>query len=234
VPPAASLAGNATTGLRVLPGKYTVRLTKNGQVTEAPLEVAPDARLTWSDADRKARFDAGERIYDLFRDETALFRRISALRESVAEAGEGQGAPAAALDAFDAKLDALRKEIVATKEGGAITGEERIREHTDEIYGAIQSWEGPPAQYQLARIDALRAELADLDASFQKLLDGELPALNASLTASGRAALPVPPVPEIEDSDTSGRPPGPPGDPDAAFEAEPQVVGPPWGFRPYF
>ena len=38
---------------------------------------------------------------------------------------------------FDGKLDGLRKQIVATTEGGAITGEERLREHTDQLYGAI-------------------------------------------------------------------------------------------------
>jgi hypothetical protein len=31
------------------------------------------------------------------------------------------------------KLDAIKRKIVATKEGGAITGEERIREHLDEF-----------------------------------------------------------------------------------------------------
>ena len=32
---------------------------------------------------------------------------------------------------------------MATKEGGAITGEERIREHLAQVYGALMSWEGP-------------------------------------------------------------------------------------------
>ena len=33
--------------------------------------------------------------------------------------------------ALDAKIDIVRKLIVATTEGGAITDEERLREHTD-------------------------------------------------------------------------------------------------------
>ena len=57
----------------------------------------------------------------------------------------------------------MRKQIVATTEGGAITGEERLREHTDQLYGAILSYEGKPADYQIARIDSLRRELADAD-----------------------------------------------------------------------
>ena len=47
---------------------------------------------------------------------------------------------------FDGKVDAVRKQIVATTEGGAITGEERLREHTDQLYGAILSYEGKPAE----------------------------------------------------------------------------------------
>ncbi len=40
-----------------------------------------------------------------------------------------------------AAADALRRQIVATREGGAITGEERLREHMDAAYGAIASTE---------------------------------------------------------------------------------------------
>ena len=52
---------------------------------------------------------------------------------------------------------------MATKEGGAITGEERLREHADSLYGAILSWEGRPARYQLERIEALERELGDVE-----------------------------------------------------------------------
>ena len=50
----------------------------------------------------------------------------------------------------------MRKKIVATTEGGAITGEERLREHTDQLYGAILSYEGKPGAYQMAYIDTLK------------------------------------------------------------------------------
>ena len=53
------------------------------------------------------------------------------------------------------KTDEVRKRVVATTEGGAITGEERLREHADQLYSAILSYEGRPADYQLQRIDVL-------------------------------------------------------------------------------
>ena len=48
------------------------------------------------------------------------------------------------LAALGEEADKLRKEIVATKEGGAITGEAKMREHPTTVYGAITSWEGRP------------------------------------------------------------------------------------------
>ena len=42
------------------------------------------------------------------------------------------------------KADVIRKKIVATKEGGAITGEERLREFMDDLYGGILTYEGKP------------------------------------------------------------------------------------------
>jgi hypothetical protein len=82
------------------------------------------------------------------------------------------------------KADALRKEIVATTEGGAITGEERLREHVDEIYGAINSTEDRPTNYQMARIDALDRELKDVEEQWAAFQSGDLPAFNAKLRAA--------------------------------------------------
>ena len=88
----------------------------------------------------------------------------------------------------------MRKQIVATTEGGAITGEERLREHTDQLYGAILSYEGKPADYQIARIDSLRRELDDAVKDFEGLLTNELPKLNDQLKAKGQPAIEPPPA----------------------------------------
>src|SRR5207237_272826 len=82
---------------------------------------------------------------------------------------------------FDGKVDAVRKQIVATKEGRAITGEERLREHTDQLYGALLSYEGKPGDYQLAYFEALKLELADVSKEFAGLVAKDLPALNDAL-----------------------------------------------------
>jgi len=79
----------------------------------------------------------------------------------------------------------LRKKIVATTEGGAITGEERLREHMDFVYGAIMSTEDKPTSYQMARVDALERELKDVEAAYAALAAGKLVSVNAQLKAKG-------------------------------------------------
>jgi len=95
---------------------------------------------------------------------------------------------------FDGKIEAIRKKIVATTEGGAITGEERIREHTDQLYGALLSYEGKPGDYHLAYIDILRKELEDVSKDFDQLLATDLPTLNQSLKGKGKEEVKSPPA----------------------------------------
>jgi photosystem II stability/assembly factor-like uncharacterized protein len=207
VPPAVQLAQAGTTGPRVPPGSYTIRMEKNGKSYTLPVTVGLDRRVSWTLTDRQAQYAAAMQVYTLFNDESVLFERIAALREQVAAASKGRAAGDPLehrLADFDGKLDALRKRIVATTEGGAITGEERLREHTDQLYGAINSWEGPPARYQLDNIAALRGELTDISTHFDELTRTQLPALNEALTGAGGHALEVPAPTAFEDEEAGG------------------------------
>ena len=104
---------------------------------------------------------------------------------------------------FDGKVDAVRKQIVATTEGGAITGEERLREHTDQFYGAILSYEGKPGDYQIAYIDALKRELGDVTKEFDQLIAKDLPAVNEALKAKGQQPISPPPA-KVAVNDSGG------------------------------
>jgi hypothetical protein len=197
VPPAAQIAFAGTRGPRLVPGVYTVRLTKGGKVSETKLTVGLDHRAKFSEADRKAQFDAAMKVHALFGEESALLERIVALRKALAQSAatlpEGDPVRKNVTD-FDGKVDGVRQKIVATTEGGAITGEERLREHTDQLYGAILSYEGKPGGYQIAYIDTLKRELADATKEFDQLLAQDLPALNESLKAKGQQPVPAPPA----------------------------------------
>jgi photosystem II stability/assembly factor-like uncharacterized protein len=232
VPPAAQIAFAGTRGPRLVPGVYTVRLTKAGKVSETKLTVGLDRRAKFTEADRKLQFDAAMKVVALFGEESALMDRILFLRGELAKSGatlpEGDALRKNVSD-FDGKVDAVRKKIVATTEGGAITGEERLREHTDQLYGALLSYEGKPGDYEIAYIDALKRELADVTKEFEQLLATDLTTLNESLKAKGQQSIPPPP-PKIalnENGLGSGMGLNRSGDPEA-----PGVnVGLPAGFR---
>ena len=207
VPPAATIAGASTQGQRFLPGNYTVRLTKAGQVTEVPLTVTLDRRAQFTVADRQEQFEAAERVKKLFARMSKLVGEINSVRQGAEAVGEKAPEPIkAAASALSEKADAIRKELVATKEGGAITGEERLREFVDDVYGGITSTEGRPPAYLIERANVLDRELKDVEARFAAFKAGDLAAFNALLQ---QANLPPLKVAEI-DIDPDGQPRGGP------------------------
>lgn len=185
VPPAATAAFEAAQGPRVLPGTYKVKMTRGTETYTTQLVVTLDPRAKFSLEDRKMELDAAMRVYNLLGDMTFDVDRINGVRDALADRGgkvKGDTALAKRLQDMSEKVDEFRKKIVATKEGGAITGEERIREKTTGLYGDLVSYEGRPGDYQVARIDSLKKELGDVETEFDGLVAKELPSVNKSLS----------------------------------------------------
>src|SRR5438477_588655 len=140
VPRAATVSNTGSRGPRVLPGTYTVRLLKPGKTLEVKLEIGLDRRATYSVEDRRRNFEAAMQVVALFGDMSTVVDKLDAAQKATAERTGRlpKGDPLAArLAALRDKLEEVRRKIVTTKEGGAITGEERIREHADHLYGAL-------------------------------------------------------------------------------------------------
>jgi photosystem II stability/assembly factor-like uncharacterized protein len=194
VPPAASALFEATQGPRVLPGAYTVKMTKGDKVYTEKLNVVLDPRAKFSLEDRKAQFDLTMKIYRLLEHMTYSVDAIEGVRDAAHQRAEKlpEKSPLRSqLQQLAAKCDDLRSKIVATKEGGAITGEERIRELLGQLYGSVNGYEGRPGDYQAARADSLGHELEDVISDFQKLAQKDLPAINAGLKKNKLEAIPV-------------------------------------------
>jgi photosystem II stability/assembly factor-like uncharacterized protein len=192
VPRAASLAGSATTGPRVVPGTYTVRMSKGDTTYETKLEVELDPRAPFDAAERKEQFAAAMKVHGMLGDMTGLVDRIVAVRTGATQAAgklpEGD-ALRTQLTAVAENADAIRKKIVATKEGGAITGEERLREYMDELYGSIVQYEGKPAVTLIDRTEALKRQLDDVTKEFDAFEAKDVKAANAALEKKGLPRL---------------------------------------------
>jgi photosystem II stability/assembly factor-like uncharacterized protein len=185
VPTAANAAGGAF-GPRVLPGTYTVRMTKDMQTYTTKIQVVPDPRSKHTPEDRRQQFDLAMKLYGTLGDMSFVVDRINGARGDLEErAGKlPAGDPlAASLRAAAGQADALRKKIVATTEGGAITGEERLREYLTSLYDSVVFYEGRPSQTQVQRTAALGQELSDVGRDFDAWSSKDLPGLNAALAA---------------------------------------------------
>jgi hypothetical protein len=194
VPPAASALFQAAQGPRVLPGTYTIKMTKGDQVYTEPLKVVLDPRAKYTVEDRKAQFALAIKLDKMLGHMSYAVSAIEGVRDAaVARAAKlpEKDPLRNRLQQLSIELDNLRSRIVATKEGGAITGEERIREHLGSLYGDVNTYEGRPTDYQVARADSLGRELEDIIADFRKLMDKELAAINASLQKKKLEAISV-------------------------------------------
>jgi hypothetical protein len=184
----------AAVGPRVLPGEYTVKMTKGDRVYTTKLNVVLDPRAPYSAEDRKAQFALVNRL-------AGLLNHMSWAVDAIIDVRDAANADAAKLSdkdplkqrltKFAADVDAIRTKIVATKEGGAITGEERLREFLGGLYGDVNGYDGRPTDSQVQRADALGRELEDVIRDFNTLTGQQLPTLNRSLQGKKLAAIKV-------------------------------------------
>ena len=184
VPSAASVAFGAAFGPRLLPGTYTVKMSKDKDTYTTPLVLVPDPRAKHTPAERQAQFDLAMKLYNLLGNMTFAVERMNGVRLALDDrAGKLPAGDALAtrLGAASAAVDELRRKIVATKEGGMITGEERLRENLADLYGNVVFYEGRPSATQVERADAIERELADVVAAFDGWAAAELGGLNAAL-----------------------------------------------------
>ena len=199
VPPAASASFGAAFGPRVLPGTYTVKMTKGDKTYQSKIDVALDPRVMFSVEDRKQQFDLATKLSAMLNHMSWAVDSIIGVRDT-ANRDAGQLKRNDALKQRLTKLasdsDAIRSKIVATKEGGAITGEERLREFMAGLYSDVNGYEGRPTDSQVARTDVLGRELEDVIGEFQKLVTPQLDSLNKQLTA--KKLQPIRLIPEQE------------------------------------
>jgi hypothetical protein len=159
-------------------------MTKDKNVYTTPLVLVPDPRATHTDADRQAQWDLSNKLYAQLGEMTFAVDRINGVRIALDDRASklpATDALAKKLHAASADVDTLRRKIVATKEGGMITGEERLRENLTDLYGNVTFYEGRPSQSSVERTDALAHELKDVVQDFDTWTSKELPGVNSAL-----------------------------------------------------
>ncbi len=185
VPTGASIAGGAFTGPQVLEGSYTVKMTKGKETLTTRLDIQPDPLGIHPKQEREAQFALAMDLYRVLEDMTFTVDRVVDLRNQARDVATKlpDEALKKRLLAFAATLETLRNTYVPVKEGGGITGEERLRDYVATLYGAVTGYPGRPSQAQLDRRDALKKDIAAADREVEAYLQKELPILNQGLGA---------------------------------------------------
>src|SRR5260370_7231966 len=159
-------------------------MTKNKEELATKVEGRPDPRAKYTADDRRAQFALSMKLYHQLGEMTYAVDRINTVRLALDERASNLPPGdllAKRLRAASARADEFRKKIVATKEGGMITGEERLREYLADLYGNLVSYDGRPSQTQVERADALARELAEVVEGFNAWTAKELIGLNSAI-----------------------------------------------------
>ncbi|MDA8019574.1 MAG: glycosyl hydrolase [Thermoanaerobaculia bacterium] len=186
--PKASNLVPAFLGPRVPEGKYKVKLIKGKETLEGEVELVPDPRLPYPEADRKLQQEVSLALYHSLTDLTFIVQSLEHVTREATARAESEQAKKADQKAFEAladKADGERKQLVSTADGGIFAGEEKLREDLGNLYAEVSGYDGRPTNSQLAAKEGLLAQLREAEGRVQAFLDAELPAINQKLERRG-------------------------------------------------
>ncbi|MFM7216895.1 MAG: hypothetical protein ACKO1U_02615, partial [Bacteroidota bacterium] len=184
--------GSGFFGPRCDTGSYTIRLTRAGKSVETNVRLMEDPTSPHSAADRALQRKTVAELFRATEDLAFLCDRVySSSFRAKQLADSTNGSLKKSLLAYSVQMDTIRKELVATKPGLAITGEEKIREKLSELYGGVMSYQGRPSDAQLDKMRLLLSELNDQNKKSQEIWDKSLPGINANLSKAGMTVITI-------------------------------------------
>jgi hypothetical protein len=185
-------------GPLVLPGRYTVRLTVDGQRSEQPLRVTMDPRVTVAAEVLSAQLDFQRRAIASMSASFDALQAVRGFRAGLEKRREKAGTSGATGTVADA-IGQAEKEARAIESGEATGGGGRRRGGTGGLVGvngtlsaivkALDLSDTPPTAVQREGYDAAKAKLDELLAAWKRLSDQGLAKLNAALRAKGIEAV---------------------------------------------
>jgi photosystem II stability/assembly factor-like uncharacterized protein len=147
-------------GPTVVPGHYTVRLHAAGGIADQPLEIRPDPRASWTQAQYVARYTFVKSLDDELSAIDVALNRLDGLLS-------GPSTPALRASAQDDKRTLTSG--VINSEDDQLTPD-RLRERLTILQGAIALSQGPPLPPHYREAAAIHAQFENSMASYRALL----------------------------------------------------------------
>ena len=179
-------------GPYVMPGRYTVRLTVNGQTYTQPLVVRMDPRVTTPAAGLQQQYDLSMRAYNGIIESTAMLAEIRKASDRLAAAHAKAGSNAALareIESIQASIRSLTG--AAARAGGPASGSiaeiplSRLNGSFSSMLDLLQDADVTPTTQAVRDLSMLNADLARITAAWSAIKSTTLPALESKLTAAG-------------------------------------------------
>ena len=173
----------------IMPGEYTVILTVDGKSVAQPLTVKMDPRVKTSVTDLEEQFELSQQLYQLRQTLAPVAKSFNAVSQQLmklqAKAAERRDV-ADKLEAFVQRL----KEFGPPRPRPGAPPSFFLVESAAELFEQIQAADAAPTAAVKEAATDLQSKSGPLAASWQRVLERDLPALNQELKSSG--------FPEIE------------------------------------
>jgi hypothetical protein len=190
----------APTSTWVSPGTYTVKFTVNGKTYAQPIDVKQDPRVKTPALVMHRVYSLSSAVYVGAADVQNATQEAQALREQIARAkAQATGTSAAALDAFDKKLEALASMPPQGGRGGrggrggdlgapAGAAPDTLSGASQALSGVMNSLQGADVQPTALQVTSIETALRNARAAMARwnaLKTTDLAALNAQLKPAG-------------------------------------------------
>ena len=174
-----------TTGPRVVPGTYTVKLTVGDQPAQtATFDVKQDPRTQLSAADLKAQYDFVMSVHDKLSQVNESITKIRDVRRSLTDikkrAGDNKAVATAAND-LDKKMTAIEEALYQTKNHSPedpLNFPIKLNDKLAGVGDSAATGSNPPTAQQIAVRDELVAQIDAQLAQLKAIWDTDLPAFN--------------------------------------------------------
>ena len=167
-------------GPRALPGKYTVKLTTNGNSHTAPLTVKMDPRVQTSPLGLQQQFEMEAELASMLTRSTEAVRQAHRVEEQIERLSHDASGP------IKESLQVLEKKIRAILgAGGPAKPEEatlrQVNGRVYALYGDVDSADAAPTTALVAAMDKMRHNFRVAMARWSALEETEIAALNREL-----------------------------------------------------
>lgn len=188
----------------VVPGRYSVALNsaRTGEIAPQPLDVRLDPRISMTEAEVRAQYEAARRLTDMERRIIKALETVESVDGDLSElvtrlkGSGGHDESVQSAGEIQTSLAQVKDRLVRSTPGLPYRSAAKLLEKVRQLregggnYPGIEGAFAPPTDAQSKWVDRFEQELGQVEQELQGILSGPLAELNRSLAAAGIPHVP--------------------------------------------